>query len=97
MRTSLNWSRVIGAMQDPPVENLTERAVRHVMDLHGLVQLAQRIQNATLETSAVFQGVGMEEDLMEGEASASSGGNPSDGEEEEEEVSDGPHAPGFFD
>jgi len=95
VRSSLNWSRVIGQMQNPPVETLTERAVRHVMDLHGLVQIAQRIQQEAQETSGVVRGDGMEEDLMEGSLD-SSGAQPSDGEDEEGESSNDPHAPGFF-
>ncbi len=93
VRESLDWSQVIGAMRDPPVESLTERAVRHVMDLHGLIQIAQRLQLAVRETSQVVTGEGMEEDLMEGSLASPEEGSSDGGEEE----SSDPHTPGFFD
>jgi hypothetical protein len=95
IRESVNWSRVIGEMREPPVETLTERTVRHVMDLYGLVQVAQRIQLQVQETSSVVRGDGMEEDLMEPQSSASLQETSSSGEEEEME--DAPEFPGFFD
>jgi hypothetical protein len=95
VRSSLNWPQVIGEMREPPVETLTERSIRHVMDLHGLVQLANRIQASVLETSSVVRGEGMEEDLMEGQSSASLQETSSSGEEEE--MVDALEGPGFFD
>ena len=94
VRSSLDWSQVIGEMREPPVETLTERSVCHVMDLHGLVQIAHRIQALVLETSSVVRGEGMEEDLMEGSSSASLQETSSSGEEGEME--DAPDFPGFF-
>ena len=82
-------------MRAPPVETLEEMAVRQVMDLHGLVSLAQRVQQNIIDNRQVLAGEGMEEDLMEEAPLDSSGESLSDGEEGRRE--DSPQVPGFFD
>ena len=77
MVTSLNWGRLLGEMTSPSQESFEGRSLRHVLDLQGILHLAQRVQSEVHETVeevvAVSRGEGMEETLVnEGSVEGSS-------------------------